>query len=324
MSAIPLEFAGNDYWDRTRPLIDGRVKPEGIDLQWAFHPPGMVFGRMARGEFQAGEMSAAFLVMLVDQGVDTLVGLPVITTRGFRHGEIIVRTDAGIETPADMRGKRIGCPDYPRTSTVWVRGLLQHEYGVRTSEAEWFQGDEDPGYNARVSYELPPEIHLTTVTGGTPADMLVRGELDAFIGAGLLKRLGNDPRFRVLLPNHQAMERDYYRNTGVFPFNHLATLRRDVYRSHPWMAERLMAAFDQAKTVGAKDLTEQAGLMLPWMSDFVDEVFGFFGGHPYKDGFEANYAACKQLCQYCFEQGLTKRVVDPEELFAPETLKLVF
>ncbi|MEK7216477.1 MAG: ABC transporter substrate-binding protein, partial [Chloroflexota bacterium] len=106
--------------------------------------------------------------------------------------------------------------------------------------------------------------------------------------------------------------------------NHLVTLRQDVYRSHPWMAERLMAAFDQAKKMGAKQLAEQAGFMLPWMSSFVDEVFRFFGGHPYKDGFEANYAAIKLLCQYCFEQGLTKRLVDPEELFAPETLKLVF
>ena len=155
MSDVELEYAGHDYWDRSRPLMDGRVKPEGISFRWEHHPPGMVFGRMARGEFEAGEMSAAFLVMLVDQGVDTLVGLPIITTRGFRHGETLVRTDAGIERPEDLKGKRIGCPDYPRTSTVWVRGLLQHDYGVKASDLEWFQGDEEAGYNDRVRYELP-------------------------------------------------------------------------------------------------------------------------------------------------------------------------
>ena len=322
MSDVELEYAGHDYWDRSRPLMDGRVKPEGISFRWEHHPPGMVFGRMARGEFEAGEMSAAFLVMLVDQGVDTLVGLPIITTRGFRHGETLVRTDAGIERPEDLKGKRIGCPDYPRTSTVWVRGLLQHDYGVKASDLEWFQGDEEAGYNDRVRYELPQDIRMSTVTETTPAEMFLKGEVDAFIGAGQFRQLANDPRFRRLFPNYQEMEREYFRKTGVFPFNHMVTLRRDVYERHPWMVESLMRAFEEAKAVGAKELRGQAGIMLPWMSEFVDDVFGFFEGHPYQDGFEANYTAFKHLCQYCHEQGLTKRVVEPEELFAPETLKV--
>jgi len=321
---IPLEFAGTNYWDRTQPLISGRVKPEGVDLQWASHPAGMVFGQMARGEFQAGEMSAAFLVILADQGNDTLVGVPIFTTRGFRHGDFVVRADAGINTPADLRGRRVGCSDYPRTSTVWARGLLEHEYGVRARDVAWFHGEEDPAYNSRIAYELPPDIKLTAVSGTTPADMFLRGELDAFVGATQFRKLLRGSSLRLLFPDYQQEERAYFRRTGIFPFNHVVTLRRDVYQDYPWMAVSLMQAFEEAKKVGAKEMVHQASLMLPWMSELVEDVFEFFGGHPYRDGFRANYAAIEALCHYCHEQGLTKRLVRPEELFAPETLDLAF
>lgn len=140
MARVPLVFGGADYWDRTLALIDGRVKPEGIELNWVMKYPGEFFGQMIRGEFEAGEMSTAFMVMLVDQGIDTLVGLPIFTSRAFRHANILVHADAGINKPEDMKGKRVGVPDYPMTSAVWARGYLLHDYGVAAGDMEWFQG----------------------------------------------------------------------------------------------------------------------------------------------------------------------------------------
>ena len=325
MARLPLVFAGSDYWDRTSSLIDGSVKPEGIELNWVHEGP-QAFGRMIRGEFESGEMSASFLVMMVSQGIDTLVGLPIFTSRAFRHGNAFVRTDAGIEEPEDLAGKRVGVPDYPMTSAVWVRGFLEHDYGVKSGDMKWVQGGLEtpsaPGYNERVSFELPSTIQLTDLPPNTTLmAKLLEGELDAVTGPSRPRSVAGNPKVRPLIPNNIEAEKAYYARTGIFPITHMVVLRRDVYERNRWIASSLAAAFEQAKSAGWRELTGHQAPFLPWMPEYFQEVDATFKGNPYRDGFEENYAALNALTQYSYEQGLSKRKVDPEEIFAPETLK---
>lgn len=321
-SRVPLVFAGADYWDRTLPLIDGRVQPDGIELHWAVHYPGPLFGRMIRGEFEAGEMSASFLTMLVSQGIDTLVGLPLFTSRAFRHAHAFVRSDAGMDGPATIKGKRVGVPDYPMTSAVWVRGFLKDDYGVDAGDLEWFQGGEDAAYNERVPWDRPAHIRLTNAKAPI-VEMLLNGELDAVTGPALPRTLANNPKVRPLIPDAEEAEKDYYARTGIFPMTHMVVMRRDVYERHRWMAVNLMHAFAKAKQIGWEQLRgHQSSNMLPWMPAYINGVASIFKGHPYKDGFEANLKPLEALTRYSYEQGLSKRKVNPEEIFAPETLRV--
>lgn len=322
-SRVPLVFAGADYWDRTLPLIDGRIQPEGIELHWAVHYPGPLFGRMIRGEFEAGEMSASFLTMLISQGIDTLVGLPLFTSRAFRHAHAFVRADAGIDDPAKIKGKRVGVPDYPMTSAVWVRGFLKDDYGVEAGDIDWTQGGEDAAYNDRVPWDRPSHIKVTNAKAPI-VDMLLEGELDAITGPSLPRTLANNPNIRPLIPDAEKTEKDYYARTGVFPMTHMVVMRRDVYERHPWMAVNLMQAFQKAKQMGWEQLRgHQSSNMLPWMPSYISSVANIFRGHPYKDGFEANLKPLEALTRYSYEQGLSRRKVNPAEIFAKETLKVV-
>ena len=200
MSRVPLVFAGADYWDRTLVLIDGTVKPEGIELNWVLQYPGELFRRMIQGEFEAGEMSASFLVTMIARGENNLVGLPLFTSRAFRHGNCFIRTDKGIDKPEDMKGKRVGVPDYPMTSAVWTRGALHHEYGVTAADMEWFQGGlETPGFATRVAPDLPKEIRVTTIPNDrTIMEMFVNGEVDSIMGPVQPRAVLTDPNFRRL------------------------------------------------------------------------------------------------------------------------------
>lgn len=321
MSRVPLVFAGLDYWERTLPLVDERVKPEGIELQWVRQPPGALFGRMIRGEFEAGEMSASFLTLLAGQGIDTLVGIPLFTSRAFRHASIFVRTDAGIEAPEDLKGKRVGVPDYPMTSALWARGFLQHDHGVKASEIEWFQGSDDPSYNRRVSPTLPPEIKLSTMPPDKPlGEMLLNRELDAFTGPQVPRQLAGNATVRRLIPDYRQVEQEYYKRTGIFPITHMVVMRRDIYERYRWMPVNLMEAFAKAKAIGWEQMRGQLAANMPWMPEYLHELDSVFHGNPYRDGFEANRPTLDALTQYSYEQGLSHRRIEPEDLFAPETL----
>jgi 4,5-dihydroxyphthalate decarboxylase len=321
MARVPLVFGGADYWDRTLALIDGRVKPEGIELNWVMKYPGEFFGQMIRGEFEAGEMSTAFMVMLVDQGIDTLVGLPIFTSRAFRHANILVHADAGINKPEDMKGKRVGVPDYPMTSAVWARGYLLHDYGVAAGDMEWFQGGlESAGWIERVPTTIAPHIKVTTVQDKSLLEMFLNREVDALTGPALPRSLAGNPKVRMLFENPAEAEKDFYKRTGIFPITHLVTMRRDVYQRHPWMIRSMMDAFEQSKEIGWRSFNGNQAHNMPWVHHYLHEIQDVFGGNPYKDGFDANRTVLDALCSYMHEQGLTKRRVAPEEVFAPESL----
>ncbi len=321
MKRVPLVFGGADYWDRTLALIDGVVQPEGIDLHWVMKYPGEFFGQMIRGEFEAGEMSAGFLVMLAGQGNPMLVGLPLFTSRAFRHGNIIIHADAGIEKPQDLKGRRVGGPDYPMTSAIWVRGFLKDDFGVAAEDMEWFQGGLDsPGFVERVPTSVPSHIKLTTVQDRSLLDMFLNRELDAITGPALPRNLAGNPKVKLLFPNHKEVEKEYHARTGFFPITHMVVMRRDVYERHRWMARSLCDAFERSKQIGWQEYGRHQAGNAPWLSFYLREITQEFGGNPYKDGFQENLPVLEALTRYCHEQGLTKRKIDPAELFAPETL----
>ena len=211
-----------------------RSRPEGIELNYIDRQPAEIFWRMLQfKEFEISEMSLSNYTTLVSSGNSPFVAIPVFPSRVFRHGYFFINTDKGIQTPADLKGKRGGVPEYSMTAAVYMRGLLQHEYGVKPSDIEWVQGRAD-----RLGRKLPSDIRLTQAPAGTElGDLLERGEIDFMMTANnpLAFRRGA-PKVRRLFPNYAEVEKDYYRRTRIYPIMHTVVIRRDVYERDPWVA----------------------------------------------------------------------------------------
>ena len=326
MSKLSLVFGGCDYWDRTRPLMDGTVQPEGVDLKYTVIPPGDL-GRhvIAGNKFEAAEIYACSYSMMRASGDDRFVGLPIFPSRSFRHGYIFVRTDADIAHPQQLAGKRIGVGQYAITATMWVRALLQHDYGVPPSAVHWFEGGMwvPDDFTGHATAELPPDIRVSQAGERTLEDMILEGDLDALISPYRPRALvAGDHRLRRLFRNYRELERDYFRRTGFFPIMHLVAIRREIYERHRWLATSLVQAFEQAKRVSRARLQDTSGLVvgLPWLVSELEEVDELFRGDAFPYGFEANLPILHAMLQYMVEQGMLKRKLDPHELFAPETL----
>ncbi|MEK7281579.1 MAG: hypothetical protein AAB037_04415, partial [Chloroflexota bacterium] len=305
------------------------VKPEGLDLVWVFFYARELFRGMVRGDFESGEVSITYLMAMLDRGDTSLVGIPVFSTRAFRHGHVFVHPDAGINVPGDLVGKRVGMPEYIMATAVWVRAFLQHDYGLVPEAMEWIQGGVDiPGYHpSEFASEMSkgiPRIKLSTLPTDTTLVQLFKDrELDVLMGPEPPKGLSEkEGTIRRLFPNHRALEKEYYRRTGHFPITHLIVVRRDVYERHRWIPSSLVAAFSRAKELGWKEMSEYQSAYLPWMPDYVAELQEVFGGPPYQDGFEQNYQTLEAITSYGFEQGVSRRKIAPEELFARETLQV--
>lgn len=325
MARVPLVFAGCDT-DRSRPLIDGTVQPDGIDLNYLVVDAGDLFRRMCKyAEFEAAEMSTSSYMAMITRGDDRLIGVPIFPSRTFRHRCIFINTDAGIDRPEDLAGRRMGFPEYQMTAAVWMRAILHHDYGVKPTDVEWVEGGfERPGFSERMALDLPPGIRNSVI----PQDkslvgMLIAGEIDA-LGSGHVPAalLDGHPKLRRLFTNYAEVEMAYYRRTKFFPIMHMVAIRREIYERHRWIPNALLDAFNRAKALTWRQI-QQSGwlpLSLPWLRDELDDIAELFGGHPFTYGFEPNYATLQALTQYSYEQGLSKRKLEPEELFAPETL----
>src|SRR5262244_4273634 len=244
MPKLRLTFACGPY-DRTQSLRDGTLVPEGIDLVYLPLQPAEIFWRMLQyKEFDASEMSLSNYTSLVSDGDAPFIAIPAFPSRVFRHGYFFVNTDKGIRHPGDLKGRRGGVPEYSMTAAVYMRGLLEHEYGVRPSDVEWVQGRAD-----RLGRKLPADIRLVHAPAGTElGDMLERGEIDFLMTANnpLSFRRGA-PSVRRLFPNYVEMEKDYFRRTGIYPIMHTVVMRRDVYDANPWAALSLYKALCRAK-----------------------------------------------------------------------------
>jgi 4,5-dihydroxyphthalate decarboxylase len=327
MTERELSYAGLLYLDRTLPLLTGEVRPEKVNLRYEVFPRvEELFRRQAQdAEFQVAEMSMGTFMVMVSRGKAPFVGLPVFLSRHFRHREVYVNTGAGITDPASLRGKRVGVPEYQMTAALWVRAFLEHDHGVRPEQIQWFTGGlREPSYKQRLAIDLPPGVEVQRI----PADqtlegMLQRGGLDALITTELPRYDPSAPvTVRRLFPDYGAVERDYFARTGLFPIMHLVVLRRDVYEADQSLARSLTEAFGRAKEIGGQKLRFQPSLMvaLPWLWEAVEEVDRLFDGDAFPYGVEPNRRVLEAMTSYAFEQGLTKRKVDVEELFAPEVL----
>jgi len=324
-SDLRLTFAALDYLDRTRALVDGSVRPEGVELECFRFGPYELFQRVAQTEdFDVAEMSASTFMHLLANGDRRYVGIPVFLSRLFRHGYMFVHAGAGIREPGDLAGKRVGVPDYEMTAALWQRAIVQHDYGVAPEQIEWLQGGEfRPGFVQRVQLPARPGLRIGVIPEDrTLHDMVATGEIDAVFCPHVPAALGEGSgRVLRLFPDYVEVERDYYRRTGFFPIMHLTLVRRAVYEEHPEVAVALVRAFEEAKRLGRQRLGElgSTAVMLPWLARDLDELSELMGADHWPYGFRENYAVLDAMCGYSFEQGLSARRLTPEELFAPET-----
>jgi 4,5-dihydroxyphthalate decarboxylase len=324
MTTLRLSLACGPY-DRTEALRTGAVRPEGIDLVYVpIQSPPEIFSRMVSNRaFDVSEMSCAHALIRRGQNDFPFVALPVFPSRMFRHGYIFVNAEAGIRKPEDLRGKRIGVPEYSQTAAIWIRGLLQHEFGVSLETIRWFSGGVNAPGRPDVLVNLPDaEVSITRVKDRTLNDMLVDGQIDALIGARKPAAFGRDPRVQRLFPDYREREQDYYRKTGIFPIMHTVVIKEELYREHPWIAESLYKAFVQSKEICAAAMRFSSALryMLPWLHADLEELSEIFGPDPWPYGLEANRHVLTTLVQYLVEQRLLRRTLPLEELFVPLTL----
>jgi len=322
MSDLRLTFACWDY-DRTRPLIDGTVKPEGIELEVSVLRPRQIFPRMLEDRaFDASEISLASYTSLVGRGASRFVAIPVVLSKIFRHSCIYVRPDAGIRRPEDLRGKRVGTTQIGSTAVVFMKGLLADDFGVEQAGVHWFMGGlTSPTQRPLIPLDLPEDVQLDFLPEGqTLEGMLQAGELDALLSIYLPRMfLDGSPSIARLFPDYRQAEEAHFRRTGIFPIMHTVALRDDVHRAHPWAAASLYRAFCRASEIAQERLydTDALQVTLPWLIHHVEEARAIFGRDYWAHGLEANRPTWEAVGRYVHTQGLSPRPVAPEELFVP-------
>lgn len=326
MSRLRLTLACWDY-DRTRALADGRVRPEGIDLNLIPLHVEETFFRMLRGrEFDAAEMSLSSYSVSLMRDDPAFIAIPVFPSRFFRHSCIFVSAKSGIREPKDLAGKRVGVPEYQMTAPVWIRGILADEYGVDPAGVSYFTGgEEEPGRDEKLKLDLPAQFSVTPIPADrTLSQMLAEGEIDALHTARTPSTFYSRPDdVKRLFPDFVQVEKAYFRRTGIFPIMHVIALRRDVYEANRWIAQSLFKAFVEAQAVAYENLRVTSAMtsMLPWQVAAVEEAVAELGPDWWPYGFHKNRAVLDTFLRYHHEQGLSKRRLRPEELFAPETFE---
>jgi 4,5-dihydroxyphthalate decarboxylase len=325
MSKLKLTFGCWNY-DRTRAVMDGTVRPDGIELNSLDMPVEETFFRMLRyREFDVAEMSLSSYMVSLFKDPKPFVAIPVFPSRFFRHSSIYVSARSGIEQPQDLIGKRVGNPEYQMTAPVWIRGILSDHYGVPVDGVTYVTGgEEEPGRPEKLKLDLPPNIVVERIgERQTLARMLADGEIDALYTARKPSSFNGDGRVRRLFEDFVAVERAYYRATGLFPIMHTVAIRREVYEQNRWIAQSLFKAFVEAQRLTYQDLGETAALkaMLPWLHAHVEEARREMGDDFWPYGFDKNRNTLETFLRYHHEQGLSRRRLEPEELFAPETLE---
>lgn len=325
MSKLRLTLACWNY-DRTRGLADGSVQPDGIELTYLNLPVEETFFRMLRyREFEIAEMSLSSYTVSLFRDDLPFIAIPVFPSRVFRHASIFVSERSGIREPKDLIGRRVGNPEYQSTAQVWIRGILSDDYGVSPAGVEyWIGGEEQTGREEQIALDLPPEFKIRRVgPNQTLSQMLADGELDALYAPRVPSTLVTRPRdVRRLFENYAGVERAYYLKTRIFPIMHAVVIRRDIYCAHPWVAQSLYKAFVESQRLVYEDFKETGALkaMLPWLTSHVEELKRTMGHDWWPYGLDPNRHVIETFLRYHHEQGLSKRRLQPEELFAPETL----
>jgi 4,5-dihydroxyphthalate decarboxylase len=320
MVDVPITVACGNY-DRTRAIRDGRVKVEGCTTTYLPLYPEEIFFRAFRyHEFDVSELSMSSYTRMVAAGTCDYVGIPAFVSRLFRHSGMYVRADSGIREPKDLKGKRIGLPEYQITAVVWMRGIMQHEYGVLPTDIQWRSGgQEEPGRDERTPLKPIPGLDLKPIGKDlTLVNMLRGGELDAlFTARGPSSFLRGEPHIKRLFSDSRAAEQAYYKKTSMFPIMHLIGIKKELVAQYPWLPSSVYKAFCEAKALAMIDLLDVNALMVthPWLIPETEETMALMGKDFWSYGIHENMKEITALSQYLFEQGLMDRKVAVEELF---------
>jgi 4,5-dihydroxyphthalate decarboxylase len=315
-----ITFAGQVY-DRTQALIDGTVEPEGLELNWLVLNYAEIWRRMLNDyDFDASELSLSSYLIARSMG-KPLIAIPVFPARTFRHSYVFINRNSGIRQASDLIGKRVGVADFQQTATVWMRGILQHEYNVPLEKIHWFTWAR-----TRMEIELPKQFRIEEIPPQkNPEAMLREGELDAVILAAMFPSLlHGTPETTRLFENYREVEQAFYRKTKIFPIMHTVAIREELWKEHPWMAVSLVKAFQQAKEIAYSRLVDLNAykISLIWMRDLVREQQSVVGADPWAYGFQKNRHVLEAIAGYLYEQGLIRNRLDLEKAFAPNTLEL--
>jgi len=312
---IQLSLAMTAY-DHVRDVLSGEVRAAGIDLVPLELPIEEIFYRFTRfREWQASEMSFGKVVSLMSEERPDIIAVPVFVSRVFRHSAIYLAEGSPLREPKDLQGKRVGIPEWAQTAGIYVRGMLAHEYGVDLASIKWFQaGVREPGRVEKVELKLPAGVKIQRMADKTLVGMLAAGELDAVISARELPA----PR---LFKDYRAAEAAYWKKTRIFPIMHVVVLKREVYERDRWIAMNLYKAFDEAKRRSLARVREfgLSHLPLPWVPDHVVQWQALAGEDFWPYGVEPNRPTLEAYFQYAYEQGVAKKLLRMEDVFAPET-----
>ncbi len=317
---------------RTRAIFEGKVKADGIDLiPTAIHASELFWRQLRFGDFDVSEMSVSGLMMSVAGGDDRWVGIPIFTTRRMFQVGTLVRKDSGINKPSDLKGRKLGVPEYQQTAALWTRGFLQHEYDVHPRDIEfWMERNDDRSQGAAVGFKPPTDVRLNYIPNDTNmGQMLLDGKLDGALRylAGtdnLVDRstvdLYKHPDFKTLFPDPHAEGVRFYKKTGIYPINHGMVVKREIAEKHPWVILNLFKAFQKANEIAEKARKEaveyhlETGVLPPEMRKALATPL-------IQHGIAANRKVLETAAQWSFEQGLTPRLIKLEEMFAPATME---
>ena len=325
MAKLNLSVAVRDY-DRTRPLSDGLVQIDGVDPVFMALDPEEIFFRAFRSaEFDICELSLSSFTVKTARGDSPYVGLPAFVSRAFRHTSIYVRTDR-IKKPADLKGKKIGVPEYQLTANVWARAILEDDHGVRPSDIHWIRGGlEEAGRPEKIAITLPKDVRLDDApVGRTLSGMLEAGEIDGFIGPRMPSCFARGhPNVGWLFADPVTAAKDYYTRTGIFPIMHIVGVRRELVEVHRWLPGAVFKAFERAKTIALEKLadTSSTKVTLPFVEERLMEARALMGADFWSYGVAPNRKILETFLRHHHAQGLSPRLVKIEEMFHPATFE---
>lgn len=324
MNKLQLSVAIGNY-DRCRPLIDGAVQIDGVDPVFMTLSPEEIFFRAFRAEeFDICELSLSSSTVKAAAGTLPYVGVPVFLSRAFRHTAIYVRTDR-IKRPEDLRGCRIGLPEYQLTANVWVRSILEDDYGILPSDVTWVRGGiSHAGRPEKIKLSLPPDVRLEDAPEGeTISSLLAKGEIDAYVAPRAPDVEPGTPNIGWLFPDPVAAAKDYFRRTRIFPIMHILGVRRSLAEQHPWLPGAVFKAFNQSKHLALEHLGETSAtkITLPFAEERLKEARELMGEDFWSYGIDENRHVLDKFFDHHHRQGLSSRRVTPEDLFHPGTFE---
>ena len=312
-------------YDRTAALLDGRVGIEGCNVTAVPLTPEETFFRVfTQHEFDVAELSFSTYLMQTSRGECEYIAIPAFVSRAFRHSGFYVRTDR-VAQPDDLRGKRVGVPEYQVTAAVWGRGILQHEYGIPPSEIKWVIGGvEELGRQEKVHMDRPAGVDITPAGNMPLSRQLASGTIDAILAPRAPSCFQNkSEHVGRLFPDSRSVEAEYFKKTGIFPIMHVVGIRKSLVQRHPWLAASTMKAFMQARAIALPALDDTTALVtsLPWLNQEAEFTRSVMGDEPWPYGVEKNLKTLEAMLTYHHEQGLSQRKLAVEDVFHPGSLQ---